>query len=407
MNTKDLARWEFVALMATITSMVAFAIDSMLPAFPAIGAEFLIKDQSSLQNIIAILFLGFGFGQIIFGPLSDVLGRKPPIYMGMFIFAIGSVVSGFAPNYELFLFGRFLQGMGGASPRIISLALIRDRFSGDAMAQVTSLVMTVFILVPAVAPSLGQLVLSFSGWRNIFIILFVFSILVFIWFAVRQPETLEHSKRKKFKFSDFAFAVKETLSQSTTVCCILVSGMIFGIFVGYLGVVQSLFQNVFGEVNRFPMFFALLALSIGAASFFNSRLVMAYGMRKIIYVALVAVLFFSVVFNLYYRIWSPGEVRLEFFMLYLMCTFAAIGFLFGNLNALAMNPLGHVAGVGSALLGFLQSFISVVIGVQLGKLFFDNVLMLSLSFGCVSLLCAVVMYVERRLNVPGQLVKSI
>jgi len=397
MEVKDLKRWEFVALMATITSMVAFAIDSMLPAFPAIGAEFLVKDQTSLQNIIAVLFLGFGFGQILFGPLSDVFGRKPPIYVGILVFAFGSLLSYFAPTYELFLFGRFLQGLGGAAPRIISLALIRDRFKGDAMAQITSLVMTVFILVPAVAPALGQIVLTFSGWRNIFIILFAFSILVFIWFALRQPETLDVGKRKKFKLSDFAYAVKETLSQPTTVCCILVSGMVFGIFIGYLGVVQSLFQNIFNETERFPLFFALLALSIGAASFFNSRLVMAFGMRKIIYVALAAVFLTSLIFNTYYRFISPGSVRLEVFMVYLMSTFAAVGFLFGNLNALAMNPLGHVAGVGSALLGFLQSIISVVIGVQLGKLFFDDVLMLALSFGCISLLCALVMAVERSL----------
>jgi len=396
MQKESLKRLEFVALMATITSMVALAIDSMLPAFPAIALEFSIEDQTDLQNIIAILFLGFGFGQILFGPLSDVFGRKPPIYVGMFVFAIGSVISGFASSYELFLAGRFLQGMGGAAPRIISLALIRDRFSGDSMAQVTSLVMTVFILVPAVAPSLGQAVLAFSDWRGVFILLFVFSALVFVWFALRQKETLEHNKRKEFKFGEFTFAVKETLKQKTTVCCILVSGMIFGVFVGYLGVVQSLFQNVFGEVERFPLFFAFLALSIGAASFFNSKLVMAFGMRRIIYSALAAVFALSFVFNVYFRLVSPGSVSLVAFMLYLMSTFAAVGFLFGNLNALAMTPLGHVAGVGSALLGFLQSFISVMLGVQLGKLFFNDVLMLSLSFGCVSALCVCVMIVERR-----------
>jgi len=395
MHEKNLNKLEFVALMATITSMVALAIDSMLPAFPAIAQDFLVQDQSSLQNIIAVLFLGFGFGQILFGPLSDVFGRKPPIYVGMIVFAFGSVVSGIAPSYEIFLVGRFLQGLGGAAPRIISLALIRDRFTGDAMAQVTSLVMTIFVLVPAVAPSLGQAVLNFGDWRQIFILLFVFSVLVFLWFSLRQRETLKIENRKRFKFSEFSFAIKETLKQSTTVCCILVSGAVFGIFVGYLGVVQSLFQNIFGEVERFPLFFALLALSIGTASFFNSRLVMAFGMRKIIYAALAAIVVISFGFNFYFRFISIEAITVLPFMLFMMSTFCAVGFLFGNLNALAMTPLGHVAGVGSALLGFLQSFISVVIGVQLGRIFYDDPLALSLSFGVVGLFCGVVMFVER------------
>src|SRR5690606_29282412 len=151
---KNLSVAEFVALMAFMTSIIALAIDSMLPAFPKIGAEFNVKTADEMQMIIAILFLGFGLGQLIFGPLSDVFGRRPSIYFGFAMFVVGAVLSGFVPNFELFLFGRFLQGFGGAAPRIISLALIRDEYSGNAMARITSLVMTIFILVPAIAPSL-------------------------------------------------------------------------------------------------------------------------------------------------------------------------------------------------------------------------------------------------------------
>ena len=258
-STRRLGKVEFVTLMALMTSLVALAIDSMLPAFPRIGTEFNIQTADELQLIIAMLFFGFGFGQLVFGPLSDVYGRKPPIYFGIAIFIAGSILSGFAPSYELFILGRFLQGFGGAAPRIVSLALVRDEYSGNAMAQITSLVMTVFILVPAVAPSLGQLILFFSGWRAIFIVLFVVGLITWVWFGLRQHETLPKHRRKKLGFHDIKAGVKETFSKSTTVACMIVSGLVFGIFVGYLGAVQDIFATLFNAADRFPMYYASLA----------------------------------------------------------------------------------------------------------------------------------------------------
>ena len=279
-DTRSLSRQEFVPLMALMTSLIALSIDAMLPAFPAIESAFAVSSKENLQMIIAILFLGFGFGQLVFGPLSDVFGRKPPIYWGIAIFIFGSALSGFANSFELFILGRFLQGFGGASPRIISLALIRDEYSGDSMAQITSLVMSIFIFVPAVAPTLGQGVLYFYTWREIFIVLAVTATLVWLWFGLRQPETLLPVKRKRLSRSDLLFGMRETFRQKTTRTCMLVSGLVFGIFVGYLGAVQSLFEELFEVRESFPLYFGMLALCIGSATFFNSRLVMALGMRK-------------------------------------------------------------------------------------------------------------------------------
>lgn len=368
----------------------------MLPAFPQISEDFSIFNANELQFIIASLFLGFGFGQLIFGPISDVIGRKPPIYFGIAIFLIGTVLSGFASNFEIFIFGRFLQGIGGASPRIISLALVRDEYSGNAMARITSLVMTIFILVPAIAPSLGQVLLLFSGWRSIFLMLFAVATFAWIWFGLRQHETLPKKLRKKFTKTQILYGVKETFSQPTTLACMIVSGLVFGIFVGYLGAVQEIFAKIFQVGDQFPIYFAILALSIGASSFFNSRLVMALGMRRLIFLAFLYMTILSNLFSIYLFLFQEGTPPLWLFMIYMMLTFFSVGFLFGNLNALAMQPLGHVAGMGSALLGFVQSSISVAVGVYLGQFFHDDIIPLVLSFGTISLVCILILSFEKR-----------
>ncbi len=394
-DTRSLSRQEFVPLMALMTSLIALSIDAMLPAFPAIESAFAVSSKENLQMIIAILFLGFGFGQLVFGPLSDVFGRKPPIYWGIAIFIFGSALSGFANSFELFILGRFLQGFGGASPRIISLALIRDEYSGDSMAQITSLVMSIFIFVPAVAPTLGQGVLYFYTWREIFIVLAVTASLVWLWFGMRQPETLLPVKRKRLSRSDLLFGMRETFRQKTTRTCMLVSGLVFGIFVGYLGAVQSLFEELFDVRETFPLYFGMLALCIGSATFFNSRLVMALGMRKLI---LIAFTFMTVIGNLfagYLVFFAQNAPPLWMFMAYMMMTFFSVGFLFGNLNALAMTPLGHVAGMASALLGFVQSTFSSIIGIFLGRFFQESITPLVLSFALISLVSLFLMLEER------------
>ncbi len=385
---------EFVTLMALMTSLIALAIDSMLPAFDKISLAYSLNSPDQVQMIIAILFLGFGFGQLVFGPLSDVFGRKPPIYWGLGIFMIGSVLSGFSQDFELFLLGRFLQGFGGAAPRIVSIALIRDEYVGNAMAQITSLVMTIFILVPAIAPTLGQAVLYFASWRQIFILLFVAAFFVWVWFGLRQAETLLKEKRKKFSASVFWLATLETLSHKTTLVCIIISGLVFGIFVGYLGAVQSIFSRMFSVTTTFPLYFAILSLSIGGASFFNSRLVMTLGMRRLLSRALLFMTALSFIFLSLLYLFEVSSPPLWAFMIYMVMTFFCVGFLFGNLNALAMIPLGHIAGVGSAILGFLQSTLSVIVGVSLGSFFYADIRYVVLSFGVIGLVSFIIMKFE-------------
>ncbi len=392
----SLGRNEFIALMALMTSIVALSIDGMLPSLPAMGDEFGVESSNQLQLVVSVLFLGLGVGQLVYGPLSDVYGRKAPIYWGFAIFILGSLVAGLAGSLEILLLGRLLQGFGGAGPRIVSLALVRDEYAGNAMAQITSMVMTVFILIPAVAPSLGQFVLQFAGWRAIFAMLSVLAFVIAIWFGIRQPETLPKRKRKKLSWAQLSSSTRQTFSYPITVACMLVSGLIFGIFIGYLGSVQELFDKVYGVGERFPLFFGSLALAIGGASLFNARFVMALGMRKLVLTALFAMAVTSNIFAIYLSATQNGAPPLWFFMLYMLVTFFCVGFLFGNLNAMAMEPLGHVAGIGSAMLGFVQTAISVVVGVGLGRYFHGSVTPLVMSFGTISLICIAILFMEKR-----------
>ena len=396
MSAVHMSKREFVILMALMTSIVALSMDSMLPAFSDIQKDFLLSSSNETQLIVAVLFLGYGFGQLFFGPSSDYCGRKPPIYWGIFIFMVGSVLSGVASHFETFLFGRFLQGFGGASPRIISLALIRDKYSGNAMAQVTSLVMTIFILVPAIAPAIGQGLLFLSGWRSIFIVLFFFGLLVGGWFSIRQGETLSKELRPELNLKQLKRSIIKTYSEPTTLICMLISGLVFGIFVGYLGAVKDIFTKIFSVGDAFPIYFGVLALSIGAASFLNSKIVMMLGMRRVIFLGFLCVSVLSNGFSFYLILTHIQVPSLELFMSYMMLNFFFIGCLFGNLNALAMQPLGEIAGIGAALLGFTQSSISVVVGVVLGRYFHEQVLALSLSFGVISFICIVLFWFENK-----------
>ncbi|MDX1399727.1 MAG: multidrug effflux MFS transporter, partial [Oceanospirillum sp.] len=337
---------EFVALLALLMSMVALAIDAVLPAMSVIGEDFSVVHAEDLQWIVGILFAGLAFGQILYGPLSDSFGRKPAIYLGLIIFLIGSLVSAFAESYEMMLVGRFIQGIGASGPKVVAVALVRDRYAGRAMARVMSFVMAVFIIMPAIAPSIGAGVLMVADWRGIYEFFVVLSLVALIWFAIRQPETLVKEKRIPLSFGNVWRNSKETMTHKVTLGYIVGAGLIFGAFVSYLSTAQLLFKEVFQIDKTFPLYFAVLALSVGAASFMNGRLVMRFGMKLLANRALI-VMFSAAVSFLVLLTLMDGVVPIGVFMLFGAVIFGCIGLLFGNMNALAMEPLGHIAGVAS------------------------------------------------------------
>ena len=370
---------EFVSLVALLMSLVALATDTMLPALPAIGRDLGVSHPNDVQFVVTSLFLGLGLGQIIFGPLSDRTGRKPAIYAGLAVFMAGCLVSIFAPTFEAMLAGRVLQGLGVAGPRIVIMALIRDLYAGPRMARLMSFVMAVFILVPAVAPALGQGILWLSGWRTIFATFFATAAFAFAWLALRQPETLPAARRRPFSPRAIGRAVREILGIRAAVGYTLATGFAFSPFVAYLSSAQQIFQEAYRVGALFPLYFGVLALAIGVASLVNGRLVMKYGMRRLSNAAagcitLVSLLAWAGAFAF------GGLPPLWLFMTWLMAVFVCVGLIFGNLNALAMEPLGHVAGVGAAVVASLSTLISVPLGALIGQSFDGTMYVLAGAF---------------------------
>ena len=381
---------EFVALMASMIALVALSTDAMLPALQHIGEDLAVARENSVQLIVSTLFLGLAIGQIAYGPVSDSVGRKPMIYVGYALFIIGCLLSIFATNFSVMLAGRLLQGIGVAGPRSITLALVRDQYEGRAMAQVMSFVMMVFILVPVIAPSFGQAILLITSWRAIFTALLTLALLTVTWFALRQPETLPIARRIPFSFRRIWQAIVEIGRDRIALGYTLAAGLVTGAFMGYLNSAQQIFQEQYGLGTRFPLYFAVIALALGGASFTNGRLVKQYGMRFLSSWSVRGLVVLSLTFTLIAFIMG-GQPPLLALMVYLMIGFFCVGILFGNLNSLAMEPLGHIAGVGAAVVGSLSTFIAVPLGTIIGQAYNETVLPLVGGFAILSLLSMLIM----------------
>jgi len=382
---------EFVVLMALIISMVALSIDGMLPALPEIAAELAFERPNDSQFIISMLFLGMGFGQILFGPLSDSIGRKPAINTGFLVFIIGCLVSIFARDFNDMMLGRLLQGLGAAGPRVVATALVRDCYEGRQMARVMSFVMTIFILVPIIAPAIGQLILTYFDWQSIFILFLILAVFTMIWFSLRQPETLPEDKRIRFSITQLKSDINTIISIPAVIGYTITMGIIFGAFIGYLSSSQQIFQQQYALGNQFPLYFGILATSIGLASLLNAQLVMRFGMRRLSHTAMIFIAILSAAFMLVAYHYH-GHPPLSLLMAYLLGVFFFMGILFGNLNALAMEPLGHIAGLGAAVVGSISTLISVVLGVLVSGAYNGTVLPLVMGFALLSIACLIAIY---------------
>ncbi|GGX02977.1 multidrug effflux MFS transporter [Aquimarina muelleri] len=393
MSKKKLAQLEFITLMASLMSIVALAIDAILPALDNIGKTIGTTQLSDNQLLITMIFLGLGIGPLIFGPISDSLGRKPIVYIGFLIFIVASFICIYSTSIEMMVFGRILQGIGLSAPRTISIAMIRDLFTGDYMARIMSFITVVFILVPIIAPAMGKFFLDHYNWQAIFYVQLIFSILVSIWFWKRQAETLELSKRIKFTPTIFIDGIKELVKHKTTIGFTIISGFITGSFMVYLSTSQQIFEQQYHLKEEFPYIFGLLAISIGSAIFLNGIFVIKYGMEKLVTASLFAFFGVSLLYILlFYNSPNPSVVvLLSFFAM----QFFSIGFLFGNLRALAMQPIGHIAGIGAAITGFISTIMAVPISMYIGKFVKDSTLPLFIGFLlCATLSIVILLYLK-------------
>ena len=375
---------EFIALMALMMSLIALAIDTMLPAIAVIGGELGVSDANHNQLIISIFILGLALGQVLYGPLSDTIGRKPAIYLGSGIFMLGCVTSLLATSFSLMLVGRLIQGLGVAGIRIVIMALIRDKYEGREMAKVMSFIMTLFILVPVIAPAIGQAIVSFSHWRVIFGFFLLLALISIVWFYLRQPETLSVEKRVPLSLSRVLSATMEVCSNRIALGYTLVNGFINGVFLAFLTTSPQILQEQYQLGAKFPVYFALLAISVGVATFSNGKIVMRLGMRLLCHRALYGLFVLSVLFCFPAFIYN-GHPPLWSFIGFLMIGLLSIGFVFSNLNAMAMQPLGHIAGVGAAVIGCLSTLMSVPIGIYIGHSYNGTIMPLLIGFVVCSL----------------------
>jgi DHA1 family bicyclomycin/chloramphenicol resistance-like MFS transporter len=376
---------EFIALMALLTSLVALSIDAMLPALNQIGID--LNSQSSQQTylVISLFFGGMALGQIFFGPFSDARGRRLTILVGLIIFILGSFVCYFAESIEMLLVGRVIQAFGVSGPRVASMAVIRDQYEGDAMARIMSFITVIFILVPMIAPLVGQAVMKHFHWREIFTVFWVVAIIAGAWFFLRQPETLKRAERRKFAWHHFFRSCWWLLKQPQVMGYSIAMGFTFGSFLAYLSASQTIFQEIYDTGEWFPLVFATLAFSIGLASLFNGMMVMKWGMRSICDRAL----FFSMLFSIALTatsLYFEGIPPLWLFISLLFIGFFFLGMLFGNLNSLAMLPVGHIAGLGAAFIGSFTSLIAVPIATTINLFLTTNVIPIAFGFLIFSVL---------------------
>lgn len=370
---------EFILLMAFLTSLVALSIDAMLPALDVIGAQLNSQSPQETYLIVSIFFTGMAFGQMFFGPFADARGRRLTILVGLILFLIGTLVCYFSNSMEVLLAGRLIQAFGVSGPRIASMALVRDLYVGNAMARVMSFTTVFFILVPMVAPLVGQAVMIHFGWRHIFTMFAIVALISAIWFFSRQKETLPRAHRVKFNFRQFFQSIIWLLKQPAVMGPAVGMGFIFGAFLAYLSASQTIFQEIYDTGAYFPILFATLAFAIGAASLFNGLMVIKLGMINLINYALALTVLFAIVLTSV-TIWFKGIPPLWLYVSIMFVGFFFIGVLFGNLNSLAMVPVGHIAGVGAAFIGSFGSLLAVPIAVVINSYLEGTVTPIAIGF---------------------------
>lgn len=380
---------EFIVLMAAIMSVVALSIDAMLPALGVIGADLGIENANHTQFIISAIFGGMAVGQLVCGPLSDALGRKRLLIGSFLLYLAGTFICWSAKSLEQMLIGRVIQGFAAAGPYVSTLSIVRDCYSGYAMARIMSLVMMIFIMVPVVAPTLGQLMLRIGSWQTVFSLLFFYALAVLLWVIVRLKETLPETRRVAFSVKNIRQGAYAVLSNRTTVCYMICAGLVFGALLGYLNSCLQIFQNLYQVGDAFALYFGALAFTLGVSSLLNSQLVQRFGPRVICIAAIITMVATSaVLLALQFLITTP----LWLFMMYAAAIFFCFGLLFGNLNALAMEPMGNIAGIASALIGALSSVISISAGTFIGQLFNQTLIPLIGGFLVLSILALLVIF---------------
>ena len=393
---------EFVALTACLMALTAFSVDIMLPALPQIRADYGLADPNAAQLVVSAYVGGFALGQLFMGPISDRYGRKPVLLVGLAAYAAAAFACLVADSFSGLLAARLVQGIANAAPRIVAVAMTRDSFQGRRMAEVMSFVMMVFIIVPVIAPSLGGLFLLWGSWHLIFAFLCLFALAVLVWTTLRLPETHPARTRAPMTLAWLGGAIKETVTTRQTLGYTLATGVLFGALMGYINSAQQVFEGVYAVGALFPVLFGACAIALAIAAFVSGRFVMRYGPRRLGHMAVTG---FAALALAHYALFALiGTPPLPVFLVFLSGCLFCFGLVMPNYNALAMEPMGRIAGTASSFVGAVTTGIAAGLGLLIGQ-YFDGTVGPLLAgfafFGVASL--AITLVVERgRLFGSGQ-----
>jgi DHA1 family bicyclomycin/chloramphenicol resistance-like MFS transporter len=353
-------------MVAALSALNALAIDIMLPALPLIGADFALTNDNDRQLVVVAYVALFGVSQLVYGPLTDAFGRRSVLIYALGVYIVGSILCVVAPSFELFLAARALQGMGAAATRVIATAVVRDLTEGRRMAQIMSMAMTAFMIVPIIAPGIGQLLLFVAPWRWIFGALLIYALIVLAWTLIRLPETLAVENRRAFNVPSIISANASVLRERQTIGYMIATTFVTGCLFGYITSSEQLFVEVYDLGPAFAIAFASVALAISAGTFLNSRLVIRHGMRRLSHTMIIGFTLAALTLA------AAAELGLATFWVFtalLALTFAMFGLIASNFNALAMEPVGRVAGSASALYGAVTATGGAIIGGLMARAF--------------------------------------
>jgi DHA1 family bicyclomycin/chloramphenicol resistance-like MFS transporter len=370
---------------------IAFSIDSILPALPDIGARFSPDDINKAQLILTSFVLGMGVGTFFTGPLSDAFGRKPVIYAGSALYIVSAAAAWASSSLEMLLIARIFQGMGCSAPRVVAMAIIRDLYSGREMARIVSIAMMIFTLVPAIAPMMGAGVIALSGWRGIFVCFMLFSLITIVWMGLRLPESLTPENRRPLRFPLMLDAARQMFTHPSVRVSIMVQTLCLGMLFTMLTMVQQVYDDIHDSAHSFPFWFGFVALISGSASLLNAALVVRLGMRRIVTWVLGGQILFTSAVLLLNSTDLSANLSFALFVSWQTAVFFMAGMTMGNLNAIAMEPMGHIAGMAASVIGAVSTVLAAVIAGSIGLLFDGSIVPLGVGILTMSTLGFILM----------------
>lgn len=399
LSGRVLSRPEFIALAAALMSINALAIDIILPGLQQIGSSLGVETENHRQYVISAYFAGMAFALLPYGPAADRFGRRAPMIFGLVIYVAAAFAAAFATSFEMLLALRFLQGVGAASTRVIAVSMVRDKFSGRQMAETMSLIFMVFMVIPVIAPSIGQLMMFIGNWHFIFVSMGIIGAIILFWAIMRMPETLPPHERQPFTLSAIGKAFSAVLTNRLSLLYTLAATAVFGTLFSFINSAQQIYVGIYDLAEWFPILFALVAGFMALSSYLNSRLVERLGMRLLSHMALTGFLLVSIV----WLIWSSIEtVPITAFVILFAIAMFQFGWIGSNFNSIAMEPMGHIAGSAASVQGFIQTLGGGLLGTLIGQAYDGTTTPLAAGFVALAAIALVLVAIAER----GKLYRS-